>query len=84
MLLDIAGKTGSKIAAQILVAVAQLVRASDCGSEGREFKSPQPPHPSTRENLSARKQWRGFRLLRMALSKPFDAFSFAQGAPKGQ
>ena len=25
------------------VAVAQLVRASDCGSEGRGFKSPQPP-----------------------------------------
>ena len=26
------------------VAVAQLVRASDCGSEGRGFKSRQPPH----------------------------------------
>lgn len=26
-----------------VVAVAQLVRASDCGSEGRGFKSPQPP-----------------------------------------
>ena len=25
------------------VAVAQLVRASDCGSEGRGFESPQPP-----------------------------------------
>ena len=24
--------------------VAQLVRASDCGSEGREFKSRLPPH----------------------------------------
>ncbi len=26
-----------------MVGVAQLVRASDCGSEGREFKSPHPP-----------------------------------------
>jgi hypothetical protein len=25
------------------VAVAQLVRALDCGSKGRGFKSPQPP-----------------------------------------
>lgn len=25
------------------VAVAQLVRASDCDSEGRGFESPQPP-----------------------------------------
>ena len=31
------------------VGVAQLVRASDCGSEGRGFKSPRPPRiPSTR------------------------------------
>jgi hypothetical protein len=27
----------------MVVAVAQLDRASDCGSEGREFESPQPP-----------------------------------------
>ena len=27
-----------------MVAVAQLVRASVCGTEGRGFKSPQPPH----------------------------------------
>ena len=27
-----------------LVIVAQLVRASDCGSEGREFDSPQSPN----------------------------------------
>jgi hypothetical protein len=26
-----------------MVAVAQLVRASDCGSEGRGFKTHQPP-----------------------------------------
>ena len=26
-----------------MVVVAQLVRASDCGSEGRGFESPQPP-----------------------------------------
>lgn len=26
-----------------MVAVAQLVRASDCGSEGRGFESPLPP-----------------------------------------
>ena len=26
-----------------MVVVAQLVRASDCGSEGRGFKSPHPP-----------------------------------------
>ena len=26
-----------------MVGVAQLVRAPDCGSEGREFKSPRPP-----------------------------------------
>ena len=28
----------------ILVAVAQLVRAPVCGTGGRGFKSPQPPH----------------------------------------
>ena len=27
-----------------MVVVAQLVRASDCGSEGREFESPQSPN----------------------------------------
>ena len=27
-----------------MVAVAQLVRASACGAEGRGFKSRQPPH----------------------------------------
>ena len=27
-----------------MVAVAQLVRALDCGSSGRGFESPQPPH----------------------------------------
>ncbi len=27
----------------LMVGVAQLVRASDCGSEGREFESPHPP-----------------------------------------
>ena len=27
-----------------MVAVAQLVRASGCGPEGREFESLQPPH----------------------------------------
>jgi hypothetical protein len=27
-----------------MVGVAQLVRASDCGSEGRGFKSPHSPH----------------------------------------
>ena len=28
-----------------MVAVAQLVRALVCGTGGRGFKSPQPPHP---------------------------------------
>ena len=32
--------------ARPVVGVAQLVRASDCGSEGRGFKSLHPPHPS--------------------------------------
>ena len=27
-----------------MVAVAQLVRASGCGPEGRRFESDQPPH----------------------------------------
>ena len=27
-----------------MVVVAQLVRALDCGSRGRGFESPQPPH----------------------------------------
>ena len=27
-----------------MVVVAQLIRASDCGSEGRQFESGQPPH----------------------------------------
>ncbi len=30
-------------ARSIMVAVAQLVRASDCGSEGRGFETHQPP-----------------------------------------
>jgi hypothetical protein len=30
-----------------MVVVAQLVRASDCGSEGRRFESGHPPHPAT-------------------------------------
>ena len=30
--------------AAVVVAVAQLVRAPDCGSGGRGFKSLQPPH----------------------------------------
>jgi hypothetical protein len=34
-----------------MVAVAQLVRASDCGSEGRGFKSHQPP--KERENTNS-------------------------------
>ena len=29
-----------------MVAVAQLVRALVCGTGGRGFKSPQPPHKS--------------------------------------
>ena len=29
-----------------MVAVAQLVRASVCGTEGRGFESRQPPHPN--------------------------------------
>jgi hypothetical protein len=29
---------------QIMVGVAQLVRASGCGSEGRGFKTHHPPH----------------------------------------
>ena len=40
-----------------MVAVAQLVRALVCGTGGRGFKSPQPPHYSTTYFcLSTRKQ----------------------------
>ena len=46
---DVAGRVQRRPAAAkldwtwITVAVAQLVRASDCGSECRGFESPQPP-----------------------------------------
>lgn len=32
-----------------MVSVAQLVRASDCGSEGRGFKSHRSPHSKKKE-----------------------------------
>ena len=32
--------------AEKMVVVAQLVRAPDCGSGGRRFKSGQPPQPT--------------------------------------
>ena len=35
---------GSVVPDSFVVDVAQLVRASDCGSEGRGFKSHLPPH----------------------------------------
>lgn len=39
------GVEGSNpFAPTILVGVAQLVRASDCGPEGRGFDSHRPPH----------------------------------------
>ena len=31
-----------------MVVVAQLVRASDCGSEGRGFETPHPPKKTLR------------------------------------
>gem|GEM_PF-6651696 len=36
-----------------MVAVAQLVRASVCGTEGRGFKSRQPPHFQVAGDLRA-------------------------------
>ena len=36
-------KTGIALNLRKMVAVAQLVRASDCGSEGRGFETPQSP-----------------------------------------
>jgi len=36
-----------------VVAVAQLVRASACGAEGRGFKSHQPPHPFRKPRLAS-------------------------------
>ena len=41
------------------VAVAQLVRASDCGSEGRGFESPQPPLHACRETPESQDVGRG-------------------------
>ena len=32
-----------------MVAVVQLVRTPDCGSEGRVFESRQPPHRQTQQ-----------------------------------
>ncbi len=44
-----------------MVAVAQLVRAPDCGSGGRGFNSPQPPHPSPKGLIVGKIQvFRGF------------------------
>jgi hypothetical protein len=37
-------KKSSSITLTFVVAVAQLVRASACGAEGRRFESGQPPH----------------------------------------
>ena len=36
-----------------MVDIAQLVSASDCGSEGRGFESHYPPHKNNRYSLSA-------------------------------
>ena len=36
------------LAEQNMVGIAQLVRASDCGSEGRGFESLYPPHMTLR------------------------------------
>ena len=35
-----------------MVVVAQLVRASDCGSEGRRFESDLPPHKRSVSEIS--------------------------------
>ena len=37
-----------------MVGVAQLVRASDCGSEGRGFESHYPPHMTKAEEPELR------------------------------
>ncbi len=45
-----------------MVAVAQLVRAPDCGSGGRGFNSPQPPQPSPKGLIVREIQvFQGFR-----------------------
>jgi hypothetical protein len=38
------GRAGSARLARPVVAVAQVVRASGCGPEGRGFESPRSPH----------------------------------------
>ena len=41
----------------IMVGVAQLVRAPDCGSGGREFESLHPPHSTVRAPFGARRSF---------------------------
>jgi hypothetical protein len=56
-----------------LVGVAQLVRASDCGSESRGFESRHPPlnQPlSSVRNHSQTPDFSGFFRVRSALSSP--------------
>ena len=36
-----------------MVDVAQLVRASDCGSEGHGFESRYPPHKTNKRKIEA-------------------------------
>lgn len=48
------------IIAPVLVPVAQLVRASVCGTEGRGFKSHQAPHEANSLILYRHKQSVGF------------------------
>lgn len=52
-------KNATVLIVQFLADVAQLVRASDCGSEGRGFKS----HHSPQNVLSKRLLWRGLFIL---------------------
>ena len=50
-----------------MVAVAQLVRASGCGPEGRRFESDQPPHFFANHG-GARRRTSDFFALKVELS----------------
>src|ERR1700722_1850338 len=57
-------------AAPHMVGIAQLVRAADCGSEGRGFESRYPPFSNHSPNLAAR--------------PPADFFGFFGALKKGE
>ena len=59
-------RNGCILCKQHVVAVAQLVRASGCGPEGRRFESDQPPH--LWDHGGARKRISDFFALKVELS----------------